>query len=67
MDTRQSEGENLKKLPKKLNFGTCHKIQQATHHLKLVDTICKYEMDTASIVDDAQQTLFCPQTDRRAR
>ena len=27
--------------------------------------MCKYEMDPASIVEDTEQTRFCPQTDRR--
>ena len=31
----------------------------------MVDKICKYEMDAASIVYDTQRTRFCPQTDRR--
>ena len=26
--------------------------------------MCKYEMDLASIVEDTEQTQFCPQTDR---
>ena len=34
-----------------------------THLLKLFDKMCKYEMDTASIVEDTEQTPFCPQTD----
>ena len=29
--------------------------------------MCKYEMDQMSIVDDTEQTQFCPQTDRRTR
>ena len=37
----------------------------ATHLLKLLDTMCKYEMDQASIVEDTGRTRFCPQTDRR--
>ena len=27
--------------------------------------MCKYEMDPASIVEDTEQTPFCPQTDRQ--
>ena len=30
-------------------------------------TVCKYEMDLASIVEDTERTRFCPQTDRRTR
>ena len=36
-----------------------------THPLKLLDKICKYEMDPKSIVEDTEQTRFCPQTDRQ--
>ena len=32
--------------------------------MKLVDKMCKYEMDLASIVEDTERTRFCPQTDR---
>ena len=32
-----------------------------THILKLVDNMCKYQMDLASIVEDTEQTYFCPQ------
>ena len=33
--------------------------------LKLLDKMCKYEMGTASVVEDTEQPRFCPQTDRR--
>ena len=36
-----------------------------THLLQLLDNMCKYEMDLTSIVEDTEQTQFCPQTDRR--
>ena len=36
----------------------------ATHFLKLFDTMCKYEIDPMSIVEDTERTRFCPQTDR---
>ena len=39
----------------------------ATHLLKLLDKMCKYEMDPMSIVEDTEWTRFCPQTDRRTR
>ena len=29
----------------------------------MLDKMCKYEMDLASIVEDTELTLFCPQTD----
>ena len=37
----------------------------ATYLLKLLDKMCNYEIDLASIVEDAERTRFCPQTDRR--
>ena len=36
-----------------------------THLLKLLDKMCKYEMDPMSIVENTEQTRFCPQTERR--
>ena len=53
---------NLKNLPK---FQILIQMLHATHLLKLLDKMCKYEMDPMSIVEDTEQTLFCPQTDRR--
>ena len=38
-----------------------------SHFLKLLDNMCKYEMDQTSIVEDTERTRFCPQTDRRTR
>ena len=34
-----------------------------THLLKLLDKMCRYEMDPVSIVEDTEQTRFCPQMD----
>ena len=31
---------------------------------KLLDEMCKYEMDLASIEEDTERTRFCPQMDR---
>ena len=39
----------------------------ATHLLKLLDKMCKYEMYPTSIVEDTERTRLCPQTDRRTR
>ena len=33
--------------------------------MKLLDKMCKYEMDLTSIVEDTEWTPFCPQMDRR--
>ena len=64
MNTRQSQRCKFKEIVKNLNFGNFHKTQHATHLLKLVDKMCKYEMDPVSIVEDTERTQFCPQTDR---
>ena len=37
----------------------------STHLLMLLDKMCKYEMDPMRIVEDTEQTRFCPQMDRR--
>ena len=37
----------------------------ATNLLKLLNKMCKYELDLTSIVEDTERTWFCPQTDRR--
>ena len=31
--------------------------------MKLLNKMCKYEMDLASVVEDAERTRFCPQMD----
>ena len=36
-----------------------------TSNLKMLDKMCKYEMDLASIVEDTERTRFCRQTNRR--
>ena len=33
--------------------------------MQLVDKMCKYEMDPASIVEDTERTQFCPQMYRQ--
>ena len=38
----------------------------ATHILKLLDKVCKYEMDPASIVEETDWTRFRPQMDTQA-
>ena len=44
------------------------KTLHATHLLlKLLDKMCKYEMDLVTIVEDTERTRFCPPTDRRTR
>ena len=51
--------------PKISNFWILKRALHATHLLKLLDKMCKYEMDPMSIVEDTERTRFCPQTDRR--
>ena len=57
---RQSQSYKFKKFAKILK-----RALHATHLLKLLDKMCKYEMDPMSIVEDTERTRFCPQTDRR--
>ena len=47
------------------NFWILKQPLYRTHLLKLLDKMCKYEMDPMSIVEDTERTRFCPQTDRR--
>ena len=56
MDTRQSQRCKFKEIAKNSNFIIFHETQCATHLLKLVDKMCKYEMDLASIVEDTERT-----------
>ena len=63
MDTRQSQSYNFKEIAQNSNFGIKKKNQRRTHHLRLVDKMCKYEMEPGSIVEDTEQTRFCPQMD----
>ena len=54
---------NLTNFPKLQIFKFWRKkTLHATHLLKLLDKMCKYEMDLASIVEDTERTGFCPQT-----
>ena len=61
---RQSQSHKFKKFAKISNFWILKRALHATH-LKLLDKMCKYEMDPMSIVEDIERTRFCPQTDRR--
>ena len=56
---RQSQSYKSKKFAKILK-----RALHETHLLKLLDKMCKYEMDLMSIVEDTEWTPFCPQTDR---
>ena len=56
---------NLKNLPKSKTFWKKKKTLHTTQ-LKLLYNMYKHEMDPVSILEDAERTRFCPQTDRRA-
>ena len=62
---RQSQSYKLKKFAKISNFWILKWALHTTHFLKLLDKMCKYEMDPMSILEDTERTRFCPQTDRR--
>ena len=64
---RQSQSYKFKKFAKFQIFWILKRALHATHLLKLLDKMCKYEMDPMSIVEDTGRTRFCPQTDRRTR
>ena len=55
---------NFKNSPKFQIFWILKPALHATHLLKLLDKMCKYEMDPMSIIEDTERTRFCPQTDR---
>ena len=59
---RQSQSYKFKEFAKISNFRILKQTLHATH-LKLIDKMCKYEMDPMSIVEDTERTRFCPQTD----
>ena len=61
----QSQIYKLKELANSSNFCILKQTLYVTHLLKLLDKMCKYEMDLTSIVEDTQRTLFSPQTDRQ--
>ena len=41
----------------------CKTALHVIHLWKLLDKMYKYQMDPASIVEDREQTQFCPQMD----
>ena len=62
---RQSQSYKSKNSPKFHFFLILKLTLHETHLLRLLDKICKYEMDPISIIEDTDRTWFCPQTDRR--
>ena len=64
--TRLHQSYKFKEFAKNSYFLILKETLHATHLLKLLDKVCKYEMDPACIVEDTEWTWFCPQTDRWA-
>ena len=64
---KTNQNYQIKEFAKTSNFWILRKAVHTTHLLKLLDKVCKYEMDPISIVEDKERTRFCPQTDRRTR
>ena len=62
---KTNQSYKFKEFAKIANFLFLKQTLHATHLLKLLDKMCKYEMDPMSIVEDTERTRFCPQTDRR--
>ena len=58
MDTSQSESYKFKEIVANSNFGIVQKAYHVTHLLNLFDTMCKYEMDPASIMEDTEHDYF---------
>ena len=63
----QSQSHKCKEFAKTLNFWILKKALHETHFLKLLDKVCKYWMDPASIMEDTERTRICLQTGRRTR
>ena len=64
---RQSQSYKFKTFAKITIFLILKRALFATYLLKLLDKMCKYELDPMSIVENTERTQFCPQTDRRTR
>ena len=47
------------------NFLILKPTLHATHLRKVLEKMCKHEMDPTSIIEDTEQTWLCPQTDRQ--
>ena len=62
---KTSQSYKFKEFAKVSNFWILKQTLFATHLLKLLDKMCKYEMDPMGIVEDKERTRFCPQMDRQ--
>ena len=63
MKKRQSQSYKLQKIAKNLNFTILHRISHATHLLKLLDKMYKYEMDPTIIVGATEPKPDAGRTD----
>ena len=61
---RQSQSYKLKEFAKIWNVLILKQTLHATHLLKLLDKVCKYEMGPTSIVEDTEPISFYGQTDK---
>ena len=61
--TRQSQSYKFEKIAKNSKFETLHATLYATHLLKLLDKMYKYEMDPTRTVGATEQTRDAGQTD----
>ena len=64
---RQSWTYKFKEFAKITHFWILKQTLHATHLLKLLDKMCKYEMGPTGIDEDTKRTRLCPQTDRQTR
>ena len=60
---RQSQRYKFQKCAKTSHFLILQQPIHATHLLKLLDKMGKYEIDLTSIAEDTERTQFCPQTE----
>ena len=61
--TRQSQSYKFKKIAKNTNFEILQETLHATHLLKLIDQMYKYEMDPIKTVGATERTRDAGRTD----
>ena len=61
--TGQSQSYKLKKIAKNTNFEILQETSHATHLLKLLDKMCKYEMDPTKTAGATERTRDAGRTD----
>ena len=61
---RQSQSYKFQEFAKISNCWILKQTLHATHLMKLLDKMCKYEKDRTSILEDIERTRFYPQMDR---